>query len=100
MSDVKGLEQSQLNVTTLGPARQRSPLNLSSVPGDGRGDFTPDGMRMTLEPRFLEGGSPDALTFEMAGPREHVYFDAAKCKAAIVTCGGLCPGINNVIRAC
>lgn len=35
---------------------------------------------------------------EMAGPREKIYFDPAKTKAAIVTCGGLCPGLNDVIR--
>ena len=36
--------------------------------------------------------------FEKAGPRERIYFDPQKSKAAIVTCGGLCPGLNNVIR--
>lgn len=39
------------------------------------------------------------LSIEVAGPREKIYFDPAKSKAAIVTCGGLCPGINDVIRA-
>ena len=37
--------------------------------------------------------------FEVAGPREHIYFDPSKLKCGIVTCGGLCPGINDVIRA-
>jgi 6-phosphofructokinase 1 len=36
---------------------------------------------------------------EVAGPREKIFFDPPKVKAAIVTCGGLCPGINDVIRA-
>jgi 6-phosphofructokinase 1 len=39
-----------------------------------------------------------SLTFEVAGPRERLYFDSAKTTAAIVTCGGLCPGVNDVIR--
>ena len=39
-----------------------------------------------------------ALSFEVAGPREQLYFDPAKTTAAIVTCGGLCPGLNDVIR--
>jgi 6-phosphofructokinase 1 len=39
------------------------------------------------------------LSFEKAGPHKHLYFDAANTKAAIVTCGGLCPGLNNVIRS-
>lgn len=37
-------------------------------------------------------------SFEMAGPREKIYFNPAKTKAGIVTCGGLCPGLNDVIR--
>ena len=39
------------------------------------------------------------LSFELAGPREKLYFDPAKTKAGIVTCGGLCPGLNDVIRS-
>jgi len=37
--------------------------------------------------------------FEMAGAREKLYFEPATTKVAIVTCGGLCPGMNNVIRS-
>lgn len=33
-----------------------------------------------------------------AGPRKHIFFNPKEVKAAIVTCGGLCPGLNNVIR--
>ena len=36
---------------------------------------------------------------EKAGPREKVYFSPGHVHAGIVTCGGLCPGLNNVIRA-
>jgi len=39
------------------------------------------------------------LPFEEAGPREKVYFDPPKTKCALVTCGGLCPGLNDVIRS-
>lgn len=39
------------------------------------------------------------ISFEKAGPHQHLYFDPAKTKVAIVTCGGLCPGLNNVIRS-
>ncbi|MDQ5985647.1 MAG: ATP-dependent 6-phosphofructokinase [Syntrophus sp. SKADARSKE-3] len=39
------------------------------------------------------------LSLEIAGPREKIFFDPPKTKAAIVTCGGLCPGINDVIRS-
>jgi 6-phosphofructokinase 1 len=43
------------------------------------------------------GKTPPA--FELAGPRKKIFFDASKLKCAIATCGGLCPGLNNVIRA-
>ncbi len=36
--------------------------------------------------------------FEPAGPRRKIYFDPSKTRAGIVTCGGLCPGFNDVIR--
>ena len=39
------------------------------------------------------------LQFELAGPRAKLFFDPKKTRAGIVTCGGLCPGLNNVIRS-
>jgi 6-phosphofructokinase 1 len=39
------------------------------------------------------------LSFELAGPREQLFFDPAQTRAGIVTCGGLCPGLNDVIRS-
>ena len=47
---------------------------------------------------FMDGGLAPPC-FEKAGPREKIYFDPSKLKAGIVTCGGLCPGLNDVIRA-
>lgn len=41
-------------------------------------------------------GSTDA--FLRAGPRSSLHFNPQEVRAAIVTCGGLCPGLNNVIR--
>jgi 6-phosphofructokinase 1 len=40
-----------------------------------------------------------SLKFHRAGARKFIYFDTPKVKAAIVTCGGLCPGLNVVIRS-
>jgi 6-phosphofructokinase 1 len=40
----------------------------------------------------------DLPGFEPAGPRRKIFFDPAKTRAGIVTCGGLCPGLNDVIR--
>ncbi len=42
---------------------------------------------------------PTCMHFEAAGPRKNLYFEPSRAKCAIVTCGGLCPGINDVIRA-
>lgn len=44
------------------------------------------------------GSHAPSLTFEIAGPRERIYFNPSEATAAIVTCGGLCPGLNDVIR--
>lgn len=48
--------------------------------------------------RFLEQNQEPPY-MELAGPREKIYFDPSKVKCGIVTCGGLCPGLNDVIRA-
>ena len=48
--------------------------------------------------RYLDAGS-EPPRFEMAGPRENIYFYPATLSCGIVTCGGLCPGLNDVIRA-
>jgi len=40
----------------------------------------------------------EPITIERSGPREKIFFDPKKTKCAVVTCGGLCPGLNDVIR--
>jgi 6-phosphofructokinase 1 len=45
----------------------------------------------------MENGK-EPVTIERSGPRERIFFDPAKTKCAVVTCGGLCPGLNDVIR--
>jgi len=47
---------------------------------------------------FLKEGK-EVPSFETAGPRNKIYFDPSKVKCALVTCGGLCPGLNDIIRA-
>ncbi len=44
-----------------------------------------------------DGGPPPC--FETAGPRRKLFFNPSQTHAAIVTCGGLCPGLNDVIRS-
>lgn len=50
-----------------------------------------------LQPYVEEGSVPPS--FQVAGPREKIFFDPATLSCGIVTCGGLCPGLNDVIRA-
>ncbi|KAH7301236.1 hypothetical protein KP509_23G017100 [Ceratopteris richardii] len=40
----------------------------------------------------------ERVFFRRAGPSAKVYFKAEEVRACIVTCGGLCPGLNTVIR--
>ena len=86
-------------IESLGPAGLASPLRLNDTHGDGVGNFVPDTARIRYNAEVeAQNGEPDLL-FEKAGPRARIHFDPAKTSAAIVTCGGLCPGLNNVIRS-
>ncbi len=85
----------QTQIVSLGRASIPSPLPFCRfVPQDKR-------LKIRVPKEFLEEKNQDSyfVDFEEAGPREHVYFDAPKTKCALVTCGGLCPGLNDVIRA-
>lgn len=84
-----------LSIPTLGPAEVPSPLGLSTVHGDGVSDYTPDDSKIAVSP----SGRDADYAFEAAGARQHNYFKSEDVAAGIVTCGGLCPGMNNVIRA-
>lgn len=48
--------------------------------------------------RRPQTGETSTRAFIRAGPRKYLHFDPAQVNAAIVTCGGLCPGLNNVVR--
>src|SRR5215207_9114533 len=50
-------------------------------------------------PERIEVGAEPGLQFELAGPRAKLFFDPKQTRAGIITCGGLCPGLNNVIRS-
>lgn len=93
------LVQEDLEIATLGLNEKPSPLNLSALRSDGLSDFVAGNRRI----KYQLDTSPEApyqdLAFEQAGPRERIYFDPHYTTAAIVTCGGLCPGLNNVIRS-
>jgi len=92
-------EENELAIKTLGEPRFASPLKLSVTPGDSVADFVPDEARVLVNVETMEGEEIDTRqTFEKAGPRQKLYFHPSETRVGIVTCGGLCPGINNVIR--
>ena len=94
------LKAEDLKVDNLGERRVRSPLRFS-LPGEDPGRlFTPDEAHLLYRADFArpEDVQPE-LAFEKAGPREYIFFEPERTTAAIVTCGGLCPGLNNVIRS-
>ncbi|MFW6370502.1 MAG: ATP-dependent 6-phosphofructokinase [Bacteroidota bacterium] len=102
MDDI--LLNESFEVPTLGKCTVTSPLELSNIKGDGVYDFIEEGDRVLYDntlKSFLEhkDNVEHPKSFEKAGPLEKIYFEPAKTKVAIVTCGGLCPGLNNVIRA-
>src|SRR5262245_60965431 len=55
--------------------------------------------RYVSESITLPGVDGETIEFERAGPRSHLYFHPDQTRAAVVTCGGLCPGLNDVVRS-
>ena len=94
------VEQQQLIVTTLGECRHPSPLNLESASHEHASFFVSDSRRIRLDLVLdPEAERTDPLSLEEAGPRQRIFFEPNRTTAAIVTCGGLSPGLNNVIRS-
>jgi 6-phosphofructokinase 1 len=90
----------ELVVKSLGTCLHSSPLNFHSPSHPEVEQFVPDMARIRSDLALSAdavGGEPSSL--EVAGPREAIFFDPAQTTAAIVTCGGLSPGLNNVIRS-
>jgi 6-phosphofructokinase 1 len=79
----------EARIRSLGPARFPSPL-ASPVS---------DGVCVPESIVRVDGDIEPCTTWEVAGPRERLYFEPASLRAAVVTCGGLCPGLNNVLRS-
>ncbi|MDA3832457.1 MAG: ATP-dependent 6-phosphofructokinase [Spirochaetales bacterium] len=91
-------------IPNLGEAKISSPIIMSSTYNDGQADYVTDGDHIlySLDTDIDENGHPVPRhdeTVELAGPREKIYYNPAHTHAAITTCGGICPGMNNVIRA-
>ncbi len=90
-------------IPTLGVSKIPSPIHREENDALSR-SFVSDSDRILLDVNFnnlikmVEEGI-DFPSFELAGPRNKIYFDPSKLRCALVTCGGLCPGLNDIIRA-
>ena len=108
MSVAKKTENKKTHVETLGEPKIDSPLMMTNAGSDSEpecaGVFVEDTCRILVNIDLdshhscrRDGRTPES--FEMAGPRRKIYFDPIKVKAAVLTAGGLCPGLNDVIRS-
>jgi 6-phosphofructokinase 1 len=95
-------ETFDFTVESLGKRNIQSPIVMSSREGDLQADYVSDDQFIRLTPNVNLGDQAKVErreVLECAGPRENIYFMPAHVHAGIVSCGGLCPGINDVIRA-
>jgi len=97
------LSSSFLTPSRLGEETYDNPIQLSREYGDLRSNYVRDDEKVLFDievsERHPEISSQTSALLEKAGPREKIFFDAPNVHAAIVTCGGLCPGLNDVIRS-
>jgi 6-phosphofructokinase 1 len=99
---------SMFDILRLGPAKIPSPLRLSAGAVAGEPVLQPVNYvcdadrvlyRIELDGSDQTVSSAELGELEKAGPRDKLFFAPGRVHAAIVTCGGLCPGLNDVIRS-
>jgi 6-phosphofructokinase 1 len=90
-------------IPSLGEAKIPSPIQKRANGVNGIA-FVSDNERVVVDvqeasliEQIKQGQRPDC--FELAGPRANIFFDPSKLRCALVTCGGLCPGLNDIIRS-
>jgi 6-phosphofructokinase 1 len=90
-------------IPTLGDAKIPSPIQKKST-GANSISFVSDQDRVVIDvdemrlKKLIKDNQP-LPCFELAGPRKNIFFDPSKLRCALVTCGGLCPGLNDIIRS-
>lgn len=95
--------QADLTVRTLGPCRIESPLAHRLRDRSTTPHSVAEEDRVFFHDTLATAGTRDVTlgelpSLEPGGPRTQIFFDPATTRAGIVTCGGLCPGLNDVIR--
>ena len=89
-------------IEELGKRSIKSPIAMSTTKGDMVANYVTDNQFIRLNTDVKLGAQQPVKknhVLERAGPREMLYFSPANVHAGIVTCGGLCPGLNDVIRS-
>lgn len=90
------LQNLDFTIQRLGPCRFPSPMKGVRFVND-HDRLLYHSLLADIRAALDAGREPPAM--ELAGPRESIFFDPARTACGIVTCGGLCPGLNDVIRA-
>ena len=97
---MEALTPEQLQIRDLGECKVPSPVKVCTDGVSGAGRYAVDDSRLLVKIDYSPDEKIDrGMAFENAGPRRMIYFRPEFSKAAVVTCGGLCPGLNNVIRS-
>ncbi len=91
--------QKDLSIQSLGQCKVTSPYKVSRYVSDNERVLHNTRRNFGSDVRTPTPQEDRAHSFALAGPREKIYFDPSKTRCGIVTCGGLSPGINDVIRA-
>ncbi|MCL2765225.1 MAG: ATP-dependent 6-phosphofructokinase [Treponema sp.] len=95
-------ENLDFTIEELGRQTVKSPIIMSKELGDKAANYVTDDRFVRLSSFIIPGEQPAvkrSQVLERSGPREFIYFTPAHVHAGIVSCGGLCPGINDVIRS-
>jgi len=86
-------------IINLGKCTIPSPIKLSTVHGKGKATYTSDRSKVQYRVETSPDMQESKIVFEKAGPRKMIYFEPSQVSGAILTAGGLCPGLNDVIRS-
>jgi 6-phosphofructokinase 1 len=86
-------------VRKLGSAVCASPLHLSKRGDDFQANYVTDDQKVVYEVEVDTAAYSTNQLLEKAGPREHIFFEPSHVHAAVLTAGGLCPGLNDVVRS-
>jgi len=90
-------------VENLGDRKVKSPLQYAGMDGESEANYVTDDDFILFNVYGRKGDVPapydKSNVMEKSGPREMIYFSPQHVHAAVVTAGGLCPGLNDVIRA-